>query len=74
MKIFRFLILSLIFINSVFIIFLLIDSLPDYLNDEKNNISGDEAGLTAMVINFVLPILGLIDLLLIVSYFYLKKK
>lgn len=64
----------LIFIFSSGIIFIIIDSLPTYINDEKNNLSGDEAGLTAMVINFILPILVVINFILLGIYFYIRKR
>lgn len=64
-------IIALVFL---YIIFLLNDSLPNYIRDEQQNRSGDEAGLTAMVITFLVPMLLLLNLILIIIVVKYNKK
>jgi hypothetical protein len=63
----------LIILIFLYIILLLINCLPDYIRDEQQNLSGDEAGLTAMVITFLVPILLLLNTVLIIIFFKFKK-
>lgn len=64
----------LIALIFLYIIFLLVDSLPNYFRNEQQNLSGDEAGLTAMVITFLVPMLLLLNFVLIVIIIKFKKK
>jgi len=64
----------IIILIFLYTIFLLINCLPDYIRDEQQNLSGDEAGLTAMVITFLIPILLISNFVLIVIVYKAQKK
>jgi hypothetical protein len=64
----------IIILIFLYIIILLVNCLPDYISDEQQNLSGDEAGLTAMVITFLVPILLISNFVLIIFVYKAQKK
>ncbi|WP_306353368.1 hypothetical protein [Flavobacterium sp. '19STA2R22 D10 B1'] len=64
----------LIIIISLYIIYLLIDNLPDYIKYSRNGNEGEEAGLNAMIITFLVPLFLLVDLMLIVAVVLYRKR
>lgn len=58
---------------SVYMIYLLAITLPDFMTDLRAGREGDEAGMNNMVVTYLVPILLVLGLGLIVLLICLKK-
>jgi isoprenylcysteine carboxyl methyltransferase (ICMT) family protein YpbQ len=73
MKTLYYVLIFIAVIISLFILYLLFDSLPEYIKNEKQNTTGDEVGLTSMIVTFLIPILFFVDIVLWILIFKVKK-